>query len=252
MLCLSLFVIPASASDDPRQTETSAPNELRIGYTHFAPFVYVDENGALRGIDVELAQAACRKMGCSPVFIPINWHLKDFELEEGRIDCVWTVFSKTGRERDYQWTTSYLRSRQMVAVPKTSSVVKLSDLHEKHIATTHDSKAETLLLAEQRLGEPAEVYSFSVIDEAFSSLEQGFVDAIASHEATLKYFMDHSAYDWRFLSEPLAVVDVGVAFAPSADPARVNALSRTLSDFAKDGTLQSILKKYNYVEPAEK
>lgn len=227
-----------------------APRLLKIGYTLFAPFVYVDDNGKLSGIDVELAQSACEKLHCRPQFIPINWHQKQAMLTEGRVDCIWTVFSMNGREKAYRWTTPYLKSRQVVMVSETSPIHFLNELANRRIATTHDSKAENLLLAENRLKIPFEIYSFSQIDEAFNCLSEGFSDAVASHEGALDYFSRHSDKRWNLLPEALAVVDVGVAFAPTADNAQVNALSRTLNELRENGTLAAILKKYDYVEPS--
>ena len=240
--CCGSVVFAADAEDAPRL--------LRIGYTHFAPFVYVDDNGKLAGIDVELAQAACERLNCRPLFIPINWHHKKELLTEGRVDCIWTVFSMNGREKTYRWTTPYLKSRQVVMVADANSIHSLNELADRRIATTHDSKAEELILTENRLKVPVEIYSFSQIDEAFTCMSEGFADAIASHEGVLNYFARHSDKNWRLLPEELAVVDVGVAFARSADNDRVNALSRTLTQLRENGTLAAILKKYDYIEPS--
>ena len=78
------------------------------------------------------------------------------------------------------------------------------------------------------------------------------MDAVASHESVLDYFAKHSPRAWRLLPGNLAVVNVGVAFDHRADPAFVRRLSDTLAGFREDGTLLSILKKYDYVEPDDR
>ena len=97
-----------------------------------------------------------------------------------------------------------------------------------------------------------EVYSFALIDEAFTCVSEGYADAAASHESTLDYFAKHSPRAWRRLPGSLAVVDVGVAFDHRADSAFVRRLSETLAGFRQDGTLLTILKKYAYVEPDDR
>lgn len=57
-VCLAFFSLSAAAAGQDA-------HRLRIGFTHFAPFVFVDDDGKLTGIDVELADAACRKLGCT-------------------------------------------------------------------------------------------------------------------------------------------------------------------------------------------
>lgn len=69
---------------------------------------------------------------------------------------------------------------------------------------------------------------------------------------SLDYFAKHSPRAWRLLPENLAVVNVGVAFDHRADPAFVRRLSETLAGFRQDGTLLTILKKYDYVEPDDR
>ncbi len=51
-----------------------------------------------------------------------------------------------------------LKSRQVVLVPQMSPVRRLEDLKGLLVATTHDSKAENLLLSQKRLPFSVEVY----------------------------------------------------------------------------------------------
>ncbi len=224
------------------------PRVLKIGYTHYVPFVYYNDDGRLEGIDVEIAQAACRKLGCTARFIPINWHEKKQLLKEKRIDCIWTVFTKDGRENDYQWTRPYLESRQMVLVAAHGPIKTLADLTDKLVATTHDSKAENLLLRDPGVVTPKAIYSLGFITEIFHSLESGYVDAAAGHESALQFFTRSAPQRWRFLKEPLATVNVAVAFSLNADPALSGALSAALQELNADGTINAILKKYGHAE----
>lgn len=244
-VCLAFFPLSAAAAGQDA-------HRLRIGFTHFAPFVFVDDDGKLTGIDVELADAACRKLGCTTQFVPVNWQQKETILAHGDADCLWAGFSIDGRGNLYQWTAPYLKSRQVVMVPQMSPVRRLENLEGFLVATTHDSKAENLLLSQKRLPFPVEIYSFALIDEAFTCLSEGYVDAVAGHESVLDYFAKHSPRAWRLLPESLAVVNVGVAFGHRADPAFVRRLSETLAGFRQDSSLLTILKKYDYVEPDDR
>ena len=228
-----------------------ARHELAVGFIHYVPFVFYDNDGNLKGIDVDIAKAACEKAGCTANFVPINWHEKKKLLKSGAVDCIWTAFTINGRETDYQWTAPYLESRQSVLVSEDSAMQSLSDLTNTVIATTHDSKAENLLQTETSPLRPAEIYSFFSVDEIFAALSEGFVDAAASHESALSYFASKSQSRWRFLSEPLAVVKVGVAFDKSADPKLIVRLNEAFTDLRRNGTLRRIFQSYGYVEPTQ-
>ena len=119
-VCLAFFSLSAAAAGQDA-------HRLRIGFTHFAPFVFVDDDGKLTGIDVELADAACRKLGCTTQFVPGNWQQKETILAHGDADCRWAGFSIDSRENLYQWTAPYLKSRQVVMVPQMRPVRRLSE-----------------------------------------------------------------------------------------------------------------------------
>ena len=56
------------ASDESTETLT----DLMIGCDEYKPYNYFDENGNLVGIDADLAEEACHRMGYEPVYIQYN------------------------------------------------------------------------------------------------------------------------------------------------------------------------------------
>ena len=65
-----------------------------------------------------------------------------------------SILQKTNRAE----LTLGTASRQVVLVPQMSPVRRLEDLKGLLVATTHDSKAENLLLSQKRLPFSVEVY----------------------------------------------------------------------------------------------
>lgn len=51
-----------------RETETEELPVLVIGSDNYEPYFYLDENGAYAGIDVEIATAACERLGWTASF----------------------------------------------------------------------------------------------------------------------------------------------------------------------------------------
>lgn len=104
---------PSAASD-------SALPALTVGSDTYPPYVYMDNNGDITGLDVEIAEEAFRRMGYRAEFTTIDWEKKTELVDSGEIDCIWDCFSMEGRENDYQWAGPYLVSRQVVAVDAQS------------------------------------------------------------------------------------------------------------------------------------
>ena len=66
--------------------------QLLSDMTIYSPFSFMDANGNMTGIDVELAREAFSRMGYAPEFVFINWEDKKNLLAKGSIDCIWSSF----------------------------------------------------------------------------------------------------------------------------------------------------------------
>ena len=132
-----------------RETETEELPVLVIGSDDYEPYFYLDENGAYAGIDVEIATAACERLGWTASFQKINWQENDALLERSDVDCLWGSFSMNGREDCYRWAGPYMYSRQVVIVQADSDIRTLADLNDKRISVQISTKPEELFLKHQ-------------------------------------------------------------------------------------------------------
>ena len=120
---LALFILCACNT----VKEDNSKGEVVIGSDQFEPFSYL-ENGEMKGIDVDIAKEAFKRMGYTPVFKRIEWQNKDEYLRKGEIDCLWGGFSMNDREDLYAWVGPYLFSNQVVMVKESSDIYSLTDL----------------------------------------------------------------------------------------------------------------------------
>ena len=162
-----------------RETETEELPVLVIGSDNYEPYFYLDENGAYAGIDVEIATAACERLGWTASFQKINWQEKDALLERGDVDCLWGSFSMNGREDRYRWAGPYMYSRQVVIVQADSDIRTLADLNDKRISVQISTKPEELFLKHQVPGveQVDSVYCFADTVDVFAALDKSYVDA---------------------------------------------------------------------------
>lgn len=229
-----------------RETETEELPVLVIGSDNYEPYFYLDENGAYAGIDVEIAKAACERLGWTPDFRQISWQEKDALLERGDVDCLWGSFSMNGREDRYRWAGPYMYSRQVVIVQASSDIYGLGDLNGKRIAVQTSSKPEELFLKHQVPGveQVKNVYSLANVNDVFAALDKGYVDACAGHETAYRSFIGERAGQYRVLDQELLRVGLGVAFYKGDDTGRAEALSDVLRELKEDGTTAGILERY--------
>lgn len=229
-----------------QETETEGLPVLVIGSDNYEPYFYLDEDGTFAGIDVEIAAAACERLGWTPDFRQISWQEKDQLLADGEVDCLWGSFSMTGREDRYNWAGPYMYSRQVVVVRSDSVINRLADLNDTRIAVQIASKPEELLLTHQVPGveQVKNVYSFVSVNDVFAALDKGYVDACAGHETAYRSFMTRRTGQYRVLDQELLRVSLGVAFYQEDTTGRAEALSDVLRELKEDGTVAGILERY--------
>ena len=232
-----------------KDTAETAPNKVKpvitVGCDTYPPFSYVDVDGNLTGIDIELATEAFRRMGYQPHFVIVNWEEKKQLLRDGTIDCIWSSFTIDGREDEYQWAGPYMKSRQVVAVNTDSDIYTLQDLEGKVIAVQSTTKPEDIIRSHDgRLPALRKVISVQKRDLIFSLLGKGYVDALAAHDTSVEQFMADSGLKFRILDEPLLTVGLGVAFDKDDTRGLNTELSAIFEEMLADGTTKQIIGKY--------
>lgn len=242
-----LLTACAGQKETVSQSETASLKELKAGSAIFAPYFYVAENGMYTGLDFEIAQEACRRMGYTPVFTEITWGEQDLVLDNGTVDCIWSSFAMDGREDRYDWAGPYLYSPEVVVTAADSGIASLSDLSEKTIAVRVDSRAENYFL-EHEVPEVEAISTYSSMEEAFAAFGKGYADAVVDHEAALLSLTSQNPELYRQLDSPLLTTSVGVAFRKGSNEALAEELDEVLKEMNGDGTTRQIVEKYGLDE----
>jgi polar amino acid transport system substrate-binding protein len=251
LLFLTVCILTGLLCGCSRQSEQGTADAdlpvLNIGIdSSYEPYSYVDQNGDFAGLDIELATEACRRMGRVPVFTAIKWDNKNMYLEDGSIDCIWSCFSMSGSEDDYDWVGPYMYSRQMVAVRSDSVVDSLADLEGCRVAVMSSTKPESIFLDTigGSIPDVSDVYCMGDMDLVFAALQAGYADAAAGHETVMRQYISTSPGQYRLLDEALQSVDVGIAFEKGRNPKLVSELSEAIETMKADGTLNDLLEAY--------
>lgn len=108
LLFATLMALLCACSDTAQQPETEKP-KIRIGGTTYAPYFYRNIGGHYTGIDVEIAEEACARIGYEPIFEELDID-KGFELlNEDYVNCLWCCLTMEGNEDMYN-TLVYLQT----------------------------------------------------------------------------------------------------------------------------------------------
>ena len=179
-LCLKAEDI--DASDLPEKGSGDSSYTFKHGFDlDYPPYSYLKDDGSVGGFDVELAQAVCEYMGWNYEAVPLNWEAKDMELNAGSCDCIWSGFTKEGREDKYTWGITYSNNTQGILVASDSGIKTLDDLSGKVVGVQIDtSAAEMLEDSRKDLADTfAELKTYETYTVAYNDLKAGAIDAIA-------------------------------------------------------------------------
>ena len=220
--------------------------QLLVGSITYPPYVYLDNDGAPTGIDVEIAEEAARRLGYQAEFVTIDWDNKDELLASGAIDCVWCCFSMSGREDDYIWAGPYMVSSQVIAVGEESDIQTFADLAGRTIMLRAGSKPEEIFLSgtDARIPPVGDIISIEDRSVQYAMLDCGYVDAVAAHEAAIYQYVKDYGAELRVLDEPLLTTGLGVAFAHDDTRGLAEKLDETFAQMRQDGTMESIIGQY--------
>ena len=79
----------------------------------FVPMDFRKKNGQLVGYDVDLSRAVAKVLGLKADFQSIDWSMKETELKNGTIDCIWNGYTATpARQKRIAFSRVYELSGQ--------------------------------------------------------------------------------------------------------------------------------------------
>ena len=167
--------LPEEGSGDPDYT-------FKHGFDlDYPPYSYLQDDGTVGGFDVELCQAVCDYLGWGYEAVPFNWDAKDMELNAASCDCIWSGFTKEGREDKYTWGITYSNNTQGILVAADSGIETLDDLAGKIVGVQIDTSAADMLEDSRKdLADTfAELKTYETYTVAYNDLKAGAIDAIA-------------------------------------------------------------------------
>ena len=241
----AILLLASCAGSSAALEEKDTQPTITVGCDNYSPFSYMNADGTITGIDVDLAKEAFHRMGYEPDFVFINWEDKKKLLQDGSIDCIWSSFTMNGRESEYNWAGPYMESRQVVVVNTDSEINTLQDLANKTVAVQSTTKPEDIFRAGGN-GIPKlhKLISVQQRDLIFVMLSKGYVDAIAAHDTAVDQFMAETGLEFQILEDPLQTVGLGVAFDKTNTSGIDQQLTQTLDEMRADGTTEKIIGNY--------
>ena len=245
--CTQLASNPTVDNWDKYQQQKS----ITVGFDNtFVPMGFEEKNGNYAGFDIELAQYVSKKLGITVHFQPIDWDMKETELQNGTIDAIWNGYSATDERREkVAFTIPYMQNTQILVVKKTSGIHSVEDMAGKVLGAQNgssgmlDFEEHPEVLKNRVKGGDADQYQS--VNEAIIDLKNDRIDALLIDRVYADYYLTTEGiadqYDTipsGFESESFAV---GVRLA---DEKLLEALNKAFKELYQEGIFQQISQKW--------
>jgi len=246
---LGLVLLMNLVSACTQEVSSNSEDTFVIGLDDtFAPMSFRNEKNEIVGFDVDLAEEVAKRNGWNIRFQPIDWAMKETELNSGNIDMIWNGYTITDeRKEKVNFTEAYLTNSQIIVTLKDSSIYKISDLKDKTVATQAESSSLDAARALDGFIESlknGKLIEYSTFNEVFNDLESGRTDAIIVDEVLARYYMNNKGEGlYRVLEENLGIEEYGVGVRKE-DEDLLNKLNVTLNEMKDDGTYDEIYERW--------
>ena len=245
--CTQLASNPKVDNWDKYQQQKS----ITVGFDNtFVPMGFEEKNGNYAGFDIELAKYVSKKLGITVHFQPIDWDMKETELQNGTIDAIWNGYSATDERREkVAFTIPYMQNTQILVVKKTSGIHSVEDMTGKVLGAQNgssgmlDFEEHPEVLKNRVKGGDADQYQS--VNEAIIDLKNDRIDALLIDRVYADYYLttegiadEYDTIPSGFESESFAV---GVR---PADKKLLEALNKAFKELYQEGIFQQISQKW--------
>ena len=245
--CTQLASNPTVDNWDKYQQQKS----ITVGFDNtFVPMGFEEKNGNYAGFDIELAKYVSKKLGITVHFQPIDWGMKETELQNGTIDAIWNGYSATDERREkVAFTIPYMQNTQILVVKKTSGIHSVEDMTGKVLGAQNgssgmlDFEEHPEVLKNRVKGGDADQYQS--VNEAIIDLKNDRIDALLIDRVYADYYLttegiadEYDTIPSGFESESFAV---GVR---PADKKLLEALNQAFKELYQEGIFQQISQKW--------
>ena len=245
--CTQLASNPKVDNWDKYQQQKS----ITVGFDNtFVPMGFEEKNGEYAGFDIELAKYVSKKLGITVHFQPIDWDMKETELQNGTIDAIWNGYSATDERREkVAFTIPYMQNTQILVVKKTSGIHSVEDMTGKVLGAQNgssgmlDFEEYPEVLKNRVKGGDADQYQS--VNEAIIDLKNDRIDALLIDRVYADYYLttegiadEYDTIPSGFESESFAV---GVR---PADKKLLEALNKAFKELYQEGIFQQISQKW--------
>jgi len=253
ILLVFAMVLSFAACGKKEEEKTDEKKILSVGTSpDFPPFESL-ENGQVVGIEVDILQVICEKLGMTLELNQIDFDSVLPGVAAGKFLIGASGITVTeGRKKNALFTQPYCMAAQAIVVTEGSPITCKADLEGKSVSVQTGTTAESFCMEQGY-----DVRAYTANNDAEAALVNGKVEAWVIDDLTaaemVTIYNEKADTKLVVLSDPMTTEPY--AFAASLENTELIAsMDKILTDMLKDGSIAAIFAKYGapYTAPETK
>lgn len=239
------------ASDTNSWKTIEKDKKVTIGLDDtFVPMGFKDDDGKIVGFDVDLAKAVFKEYGIEAKFQPIDWSMKENELDNGTIDLIWNGYTVTkSREKKVLFSDPYAQNEQVLVTKKDSGITDAKGMKGKVLGAQEGSSGyeafnnQADVLKDNVKDNDATLYAS--FNEAMIDLENNRIDGLLIDKVYADYYLkqankmdNFNIFNVGFTNEDFAVG------ARKGDKELISKINSAFKKLQENGQYAEISKKW--------
>lgn len=226
-----------------------AQNEVIVGFDNtYFPMGFMDENGDTVGFDIDLANETFKNLNMEVKFQPIDWSMKETELNTGNIDMIWNGYTLTEeRKQKVAYSDPYMKNKQLIVTLSNSNIKSKKDLNGKIVGSQQGSAGLEAIEKDTKVMENLKGKKpilYDTFDKVFRDLEAGRIDAMVVDETLARYYISQKGEEkYSILDDNFGEESYVVAFRKDDTELR-DKVNNTINELKEDKVYDEIYSKW--------
>lgn len=210
----------------------------------FAPFEYIDGNGEIAGVDVEICEKIAEKLGVTLEMVSAEFDAIIPAVQTGKSDLGAAGITATDeRAKQVDFSVNYVDTGIYIIVPEGSAIASGDDIAAGVTVGVQRGTTSDLFVSDTE----AEVSQFSTVPDAIVALQAGKLDAVVADELPALDAVTNNEGLVR-LEEPLTVEQYAIAIAKGNDEL-MEIVNEVITEMIESGEMEQLIS--NHMELAK-
>ncbi|MCZ2260855.1 basic amino acid ABC transporter substrate-binding protein [Sporosarcina sp. G11-34] len=245
LLSISLIVsgcgTDSGKSDTPKTGDEGKKKLIVATDATYAPMEYMDENGEIVGIDIDIVNAIAEAAGVEVEYKNYGWEPLFPAVKGEEVDfAVSSITITEVRQKEFDFTDPYFQANQLILVPEDSDVTKFEDLKDKRVSAQINTTGH--IVVRELLGDTSsKIVAAETMPFAIMEMINGNADAsVGDNAVIIDYQKNNPNVKLKLIEDPSFEIEYYGLMVKKGNQEVIDILNEGIKIIKENGKLKEI------------